>query len=70
MIAEANGQTVAKTYLGHGDPADEIVACAEKCGADLIVTGRRGRPIARQHIAKDQPLGKMRMSVGDMILRH
>ncbi|MFT5785854.1 MAG: nucleotide-binding universal stress UspA family protein [Ascidiaceihabitans sp.] len=42
VIAEANGQTVKKTYLGHGDPAEEIVACAETCGADLIVTGRRG----------------------------
>lgn len=41
-IAKAQGQTISQTYIGQGDPAEEIVDCAEKCGADLIVTGRRG----------------------------
>ena len=41
-IAKAQGQTITQTYIGQGDPAEEIVDCAEKCAADLIVTGRRG----------------------------
>ncbi len=41
-IAEADGLTIAQTYKDRGDPADQIVACAKGCGADLIVTGRRG----------------------------
>ncbi len=41
-IAKKHGQTIHQTYLGAGDPASEITDCAEKCGADLIVTGRRG----------------------------
>lgn len=41
-IAQDCGQTVTSTRMKMGDPADEIVACAEDCGADLIVTGRRG----------------------------
>ena len=41
-LAKENGQTVSQTYMNVGDPADEIVACADACGADLIVTGRRG----------------------------
>ncbi|MBT8414213.1 MAG: universal stress protein [Boseongicola sp.] len=42
QVAEAEGQTIAQTYMDLGDPAEELVACAKKCGADLIVTGRRG----------------------------
>lgn len=41
-IVEDEGQTVAETHVDRGDPVEEIVACAEECGADLIVTGRRG----------------------------
>ncbi len=41
-IARNNNQAIAGTHVTRGDPADEIVACAEECGADLIVTGRRG----------------------------
>ena len=41
-IAQDCGQSITQTYLGEGDPAHEIVGCAERCGADLIVTGRRG----------------------------
>ncbi len=41
-IAEECGQTITQTYMEVGDPARMIVDCAEKCGADLIVTGRRG----------------------------
>lgn len=41
-IAAECGQEVASSHVAHGDPADEIVAYAEKCGADLIVSGRRG----------------------------
>ncbi|MFK7938569.1 MAG: universal stress protein [Roseovarius sp.] len=32
----------ATEHLTLGDPANEIIRCAETCGADLIVTGRRG----------------------------
>lgn len=41
-IAAELGVPVTQTYMQVGDPAHEIVACAEKCGADLIVSGRRG----------------------------
>jgi nucleotide-binding universal stress UspA family protein len=41
-IAKANGTTVTQTYIDEGDPAHKIVDVAEKCGADMIVTGRRG----------------------------
>lgn len=41
-LAAEHGQTITHTYGNQGDPADELVACAEKTGADLIVTGRRG----------------------------
>ncbi len=41
-IATEHHQTIADTQIMHGDPADEIVSCAESCNADLIVTGRRG----------------------------
>lgn len=41
-IVEQSGRSVASTRVNLGDPADEVVACAEENGADLIVTGRRG----------------------------
>lgn len=41
-IAKQCGQAVKQTHMERGDPADQIIACAEDCGADLIVTGRRG----------------------------
>ncbi|MEM7068288.1 MAG: universal stress protein [Pseudomonadota bacterium] len=41
-IADEYGQSIANTYSKRGDPAEEIINCAEDCGADLIVTGRRG----------------------------
>ena len=41
-IAKECGVKVASTHTERGDPAEQIVACAEDCGADLIVTGRRG----------------------------
>ena len=41
-IAKECGQKVAKTHLVHGNAADQILQCTEDCGADLIVTARRG----------------------------
>ena len=41
-IAQEYGLTVAQTHSRVGDPADHIIDCAKACGADLIVTGRRG----------------------------
>lgn len=41
-IADEMGLSIAETLSKMGDPADNIVACAKGCGADLIVTGRRG----------------------------
>ncbi|MEM9269920.1 MAG: universal stress protein [Pseudomonadota bacterium] len=41
-VAEEMGQTVSNTYTDRGDPIAQIIACADSCGADLIVTGRRG----------------------------
>ncbi len=41
-IAKNTGKKVAQKHLMQGDPAEQIVSCAEDCGADLIVTGRRG----------------------------
>lgn len=41
-IAKEYNQTIKQTYSERGDPADQILACAENCGADLIITGRRG----------------------------
>ncbi len=41
-IAKECGHEITGTYMELGEPADEIIACANTCGADLIVTGRRG----------------------------
>lgn len=40
--AEAQGCTPEECVIGDGDPADDILQQAEKSGADLIITGRRG----------------------------
>jgi len=41
-IAKTYDVTVAEALMRRGNPVDEIVGCADDCGADLIVTGRRG----------------------------
>jgi len=41
IVADA-GQSVAGTHQQLGDPADVMIEYANRCGADLIVTGRRG----------------------------
>ena len=41
-IAKECGQEIIKTYIERGNPGDNILACAKKIDADLIVTGRRG----------------------------
>ncbi|MGB7242646.1 MAG: universal stress protein [Sulfitobacter sp.] len=41
-IATDVGFTDVKTHMPHGDAAAEILSHAEKIGADLIITGRRG----------------------------
>ena len=41
-IADKYNLTIAQAHMERGDPAEQLVACAEACGADLIVTGRRG----------------------------
>lgn len=41
-IGKNCGQVITQTHMKRGDPAEEIIACADECGADLIVTGRRG----------------------------
>ncbi|MEM7731178.1 MAG: universal stress protein [Pseudomonadota bacterium] len=41
-IAKECDQPIAQTYTARGNPVDELIACADQCGADLIVTGRRG----------------------------
>ncbi|MGB5215440.1 MAG: universal stress protein [Anderseniella sp.] len=40
--AKAQGCAPAECVIGDGDPADDILQQAEKSGADLIITGRRG----------------------------
>ena len=39
-----SGQSLSaeQVHIGETDPAEDLVACARACGADLIVTGRRG----------------------------
>lgn len=41
-IAKECGQKTTETHMERGNIADQILACADICGADLIVTGRRG----------------------------
>ncbi|WP_227269501.1 universal stress protein [Roseobacter weihaiensis] len=41
-IAGDIGCKRVETRMPHGDPATELLACADEIGADLIVTGRRG----------------------------
>jgi len=41
-IAKHYEVDISKTHTDRGDPAQQIIACADGCGADLIVTGRRG----------------------------
>jgi nucleotide-binding universal stress UspA family protein len=41
-IANKYNLKVTQSHMERGDPAEQLVACAEGCGADLIVTGRRG----------------------------
>lgn len=41
-VATECGQSVTDSHVQSGEPADVIVHYAEKVGADLIVTGRRG----------------------------
>lgn len=41
-IAAQYNLEITQTYMASGDPADQIIACVEECGADLIVTARRG----------------------------
>jgi len=41
-IAKEMGLDITKTHTKMGSPANEIIAFAEECDADLIVTGRRG----------------------------
>ena len=40
-LRETNG-LAAGTHLEHGDPAREILACAKREKADLIILGNRG----------------------------
>ncbi len=41
-IAEQYNLKITQTHVERGEAAEHIVACAEGCGADLIVMGRRG----------------------------
>lgn len=41
-VAKDCNQTITGVHTEPGDPADHIIAAAKDCGADLIVTGRRG----------------------------
>lgn len=41
-IAKEYGRAIAQTNVERGNPAEKIIAVAEQCGGDLIVTGRRG----------------------------
>jgi nucleotide-binding universal stress UspA family protein len=55
------GENVAGTHLGIGEVDLEIVACAKKLGADLIVLGCRGHRGIRRAIGG---------SVSDAVIRH
>lgn len=41
-IAAEAGKADVETHVGQGEPAEFLVSYARDCGADLIVTGRRG----------------------------
>jgi len=41
-IAQEHAVVITQSYTEHGNPAERLITCAEQCGADLIVTGRRG----------------------------
>lgn len=41
-IASEYDQKITQSHMDRGDPAEQIIACAERCGADLVITGRRG----------------------------
>lgn len=41
-IAKEYDLVIAQSHTNRGNPVDQIIACAEQCAADLIVTGRRG----------------------------
>ncbi len=41
-VAKTNNCDIKQAHLKSGEPADSIISYAEDCGADLIVTGRRG----------------------------
>ncbi|APX10805.1 universal stress protein [Tateyamaria omphalii] len=41
-VAKTCGSAVVSTQIEQGDPGAEITGFAQKVGADLIVTGRRG----------------------------
>ncbi|WP_147111275.1 universal stress protein [Tateyamaria sp. syn59] len=41
-VAKTCGNAVVSTQIEQGDPGTEITGFAQKVGADLIVTGRRG----------------------------
>ncbi len=41
-IAKSYKLPKVETHIGALEPADDVVACAKSCGADLIVSGRRG----------------------------
>lgn len=42
IIAGKHGHKITQSYIERGEPAEAVVECAKNCGADLIVTGRRG----------------------------
>jgi nucleotide-binding universal stress UspA family protein len=41
-VAEVAGVDGVTTHIGTGEPGEALVQAANDCGADLIVTGRRG----------------------------
>ena len=42
IVEQNNLKSFTHSHATRGDPAAQIIACAEAGGADLIVTGRRG----------------------------
>jgi nucleotide-binding universal stress UspA family protein len=52
---EAAGGDVAGAHLGLGEADPEIVACAKRLGADLILTGCRGRGGIRRALGGAPP---------------